>query len=236
MLSVQMAPFESTQAAVARTREHLVAAKLLADRKLFGQAYAHASLGLEELSVAGVQLLAESGIIDWENPPAWFEIRKADLARPGTHLLKFGIGLTIAVVYPRIAGRPHPDGPLTRTAILELVRERAAEVASALAVLRSPATLQIMRNGVARRNAAFYSTSKAGAFPPGEAEYRELLTIVEPVVRLYDREWPEESELAELRPLMVAFADLALGNPAQIRELLGLTPVSRGLTGPAGSG
>lgn len=201
--------FERARAASARANEHLAAAHLLARNGLFAQAYAHVALALEESCVVGIRLVTESGVISWTDPPPWFRLREKDLSKGGSHPTKLRIGLLLSVVFAAANSLPTPTPEPSPTALSEELGRRMPLIADALGKLVAGPTLAgFFREGDQRKQAAFYSTSKAPGIaidPPGEADYRALEQAVRPFVEAQSSEWPTEEQMARLAPAFREF-------------------------------
>jgi hypothetical protein len=218
--------FERTKAAVAKAKEHLAVAELLAQHKYYGQAYAHVALSLEEASVAGIRLLTEAGVISWEHPPPWFKIKETELAAPGKHLKKLGMGLVSAAALPILGPATLPPGPLTAEAFQDILAQRHQELTAIVPAIRNdPVLWRVIVSGQARKEAAFYSTPRGRApaqvDEPNQAEYERFIEVVRPWVLHLDHPLPDQGEWAKVRPLFAAlFAGNADGFVAELESLL----------------
>jgi hypothetical protein len=200
---------EKTRAAVAKAKEHLDVAELLAEHGFFGQAYAHAALAVEEASVAGIRLLTESNVISWERPPPWFRVREKDLYLGGTHPMKLRIGLVTARVLPVLQSWRLSDSALDPGVLRNAIPERARELGEIVPGLRSdPVLSRFLLEGQTLKEDALYSTPKKpgalSAGPLNEEEYRQLVETVRPLVDSLARSIPEEEELSVVQPLLDA--------------------------------
>jgi len=196
--------FEKASAAAAKAKEHLDAAETLAAAEMWGQAYAHLVLALDESAVMGIEMLTESGIVRWESPPAWFKIRKADLSRPGTHSAHLRLGLTTAAIRVAFVVPTTIDVSKPPTENAEVL---AASISASMAdpvpkLFGDPTFLGFLRDGDARRNAAFYSQPFKPARVPGEADYLGLHKFTRPFVIAMSGPWPTEEEFAVFRPVI----------------------------------
>ncbi|MCI4327197.1 MAG: hypothetical protein L3K16_06155 [Thermoplasmata archaeon] len=198
--------FELTKAAAAKAREHLAGSQLLAKGGYYADAYFLAAIALEELAIAGIRLLTESGIIDWKDPPVWWHIRERDLASGGMHLERLRIGLTIASMSGMLDPSKFPPMPDDPREFRSILLERSAGLRESITrMLRNPAIVRVLREGQRRKEAALYSTPKPSggqsSSPPTADEYLGLASIVSPLLEQFSRTYPSDEEFAKIAPI-----------------------------------
>jgi AbiV len=225
-----MRRLERTAAAATRAKEHMAAAQLLLAHGFYAQAYAHATLALEETAVYGARLLTESGLAGWDDPPLKGRWTEADLARPGNHRQKLGLGLSIAstgsILTQAVAGAratPATDAqPLAQS--LEQVASKFGE--SLAARFSDPVMYRFLREGHLLREAAFYSTPRNSSSPdrPDETQAKALVALAAPFVDSLQLEFPDGEELSKVKAVLDQLMPLVNGSAAAagpaIREAL----------------
>jgi hypothetical protein len=205
-------------------------AQLLLAQGFYPQAYAHATLALEETAVYGVRLLTESGLAGWDDPPLKGRWTEADLARPGNHRQKLGLGLSIAStgsILTQAVARARATPATDAQPLAHSLEQVASEFGASLtAQFSDPVMYRFLRDGHLLRKAAFYSTPRRAVSQdrPDEAQARALVALAAPFVDSLQSELPGGEELSKVKAVLDQLMPMVNGSAAAtgpvIREAL----------------